>query len=262
MTTVTSYVSGTPSWVDLATPDPGAARSFYAALFGWDYDDEPTDQPGVDYTMARMGGKAVAGMMVLSEEMAASGLPPVWSSYVTVDDLEAAVPRVGPAGGAVLQPPMEVMDAGRMAVVADPAGAVICLWAAKEHIGAEVVGEHGALVWNELITPDPAAVAPFYATVLGWTIETAPMEGGDYTLFHVEGGSPDGVAGAMAPPMPGIPAYWGVYFQSDDVAATVDTARALGAQVLLEPMAIPEVGIIATIADPQGAVFSVMRPEG
>lgn len=261
MTVMTSYPPGVPSWIDLATPDPEAAKGFYAELFGWEYSEEATDQPGVHYVMASKDGHTAAGMMQLSEEMAASGMPPVWSSYVTVADIEATVAKVAPAGGTVLQPAMDVMEAGRMAVVSDPAGAVICLWQAKEHIGAEVVNEHGALIWNELITPDPAAVAPFYAELFGWTTETAPMPTGEYTVFHVEGGNETGIAGAMAPPMPGMPAFWGVYFNVDDAAATVEAAKGLGAQVLMEATAMPGVGTLATLTDPQGAVFSLMTPE-
>jgi uncharacterized protein len=262
MTTITSYPHGVPSWIDLATPDPDASQSFYTALFGWDYDVEPTDQPGSDYVMARKDGHSVAGMMQLSDQMAASGMPPVWSTYVTVDDVDSAVAGVGPAGGTVLQPPMDVMDAGRMAVVSDPAGAVICMWQAGQHIGAEMVNEHGALTWNELITPDPAAVTPFYSAVFGWTAQTAPMPTGEYTVFHVAGGNENGIAGAMPPPMPGLPAFWGIYFNVDDAAATVAKARELGAQVLMEPTPVPGVGTLATLVDPQGAAFSVMTPEG
>ena len=261
MTTMTSYPHSVPSWIDLATPDPAASKDFYGELFGWDYEEEPTDQEGVHYVMARKGGHSAAGMMQLSDEMAASGMPPVWSSYVTVDDVEATAAKVAPAGGTVLQPPMDVMDAGRMAVVTDPAGAVICLWQAKEHIGSEVVNEHGALTWNELITPDPAAVAPFYAELFGWTAQTAPMPTGDYTVFHVEGGNENGIAGAMAPPMPGMPAFWGVYFNVDDVAATTARAKELGAQALMEPTPMPGVGTLATLTDPHGAVFALMSPE-
>ena len=139
MTTMTSYPNGVPSWIDLATPDPAASKEFYAALFGLEYDDQPTDQEGTDYTMARRNGHSAAGMMQLSPQMAASGMPPVWSTYVAVDDLDATVAQVQSEGGAVMQPPMDVMDAGRMAVIADPSGAVICLWEAGNHIGAEVV---------------------------------------------------------------------------------------------------------------------------
>lgn len=260
MTTTTSHAHGVPSWIDLATPDPEAASAFYGSLFGWDFSEEPTDRPGVPYTMARKDGRSAAGIMLLSEEMAAAGMPPVWTTYVTVDDVEAAVARVEPAGGRVLQPPMDVSDSGRMAVLADPAGAVISLWQPKNSIGAEVVNEHGALTWNELITPEPAAVVPFYADVLGWTSETAPMPSGDYTVFHVAGGNPNGIAGAMAPPSEGLPTFWSVYFHTDDVAATVATAQQHGAAVLMEPTTMDGVGTLATLADPHGAVFAVMTP--
>jgi len=261
MTTMTSYPNGVPSWIDLATPDPAASKAFYGALFGWDYDDQPTDQDGADYTMAQLDGRSAAGMMLLSSEMAASGMPPVWSAYVSVTDIDAAVAEVAPAGGTVMRPAMDVMDAGRMAVVADPAGAVICMWQANAHIGSEVVDEHGASSWFELITPDPSAVAPFYNAVLGWTAQTADMPTGPYTVFHVEGGGRDGVAGAIAPPMEGMPSFWGVYFHVDDAATTVALAKERGAQVMMEATAMPGVGTFATLVDPQGAVFSVMEPE-
>ena len=262
MATVTSYPHGVPSWIDLATPDVAASKGFYGELFGWEFTDEPTDQPGMEYTMARKGGKSVAGMMLLSAEMAASGMPPVWSTYVTVSDIGATVAEIPPAGGMVMQPPMDVMDAGRMAVCSDPAGAVFCLWEARDHIGAEVVNEHGALTWNELITPDPAASAEFYRQVLGWTSQTMPMPTGEYTVFNVEGGDPNGIAGAMATPMPGIPTHWGIYFHVDDIAASAEAATGLGAQTLMAPTAMEGVGTFAAMADPQGAMFSLMTPEG
>lgn len=260
MTTMTSYAHGVPSWLDLATPDPEAAKSFYGDLFGWTYRDEATDRPGIHYTMARSQGRTSAGMMLLSEQMQASGMPPCWSTYVTVDDLEATLATVEPAGGAIAQPAMDVMDAGRMAVIVDPSGASLCLWEARNHPGAEVVNEHGAFSWAELTTPDPAAVSDFYAAVLGWRAQPAPMPGVEYTLFHVDGADPNGIAGAMAPPAEGLPASWGVYFTVDDVGATVARASELGADVLLAPTAMPGVGTLATLRDPQGAAFSLMEP--
>lgn len=259
MTTMTSYPHGVPSWIDLATPDPAASKDFYAALFGWEYDDQPTDDDGFVYTMARIDGRSAVGMMQLSAEMAASGMPPVWSTYVSVGDIDASLERVEAAGGSVMQPAMDVMGAGRMAVIADPSSAVICLWQAKEHIGAEVVNEHGAFSWSELVTPDPEAVAPFYSSVFGWTSETAPMPNGAYTVFRVEGGNENGIAGAMAPPMEGMPAFWGVYFMVDDAAAAVAAARDRDAQVLMDATEMPGVGTLATLMDPHGAVFSIMQ---
>lgn len=261
MPVMTSYPHGVPSWIDIATPDPAGSKTFYGAIFDWEFDDQPTDQPGIDYTMARRGEHGVAGMMQLTEEMAASGMPPVWTSYVAVDDLDATVDKVGPAGGTVLQPPMQVMDAGRMSVLADPSGAVFALWEPMAHLGAGIVNEPGTLGWNELITPDPAATATFYRAVLGWSTEIFPMPEGEYTVFHADGGNDGGIAGAMEPPMPGMPPFWGVYFIVDDVAATVDLASELGATVLMPTTEMAGVGILAALLDPQGAGFSVMSPE-
>lgn len=259
MATSSRDVHGVPNRVDLSTTDVAPARAFYGALFGWEFSDEPADDSGGVYVMATLRGHTVAGMMAMSEELAASGMPPMWNSYVAVDDLEAAVARVTAANGSVLDEPEAAGNAGRFALVADPAGAVFCLWEATGHAGAEMVNEAGAVCWNELTTPDPAIVAPFYAEVLGWTADVTPMPGGgDYTVFHVEGGSPDGIAGAMVTPQAGIPTAWTVYFAVDDVASTVDQARALGAQIFLEPMFIEGVGTMATIGDPRGAVFAVM----
>jgi predicted enzyme related to lactoylglutathione lyase len=260
MATMTSYPHGVPNWLDLATPDPDASKAFYAALFGWEYDTQETDGPS-DYVMARRKGHNAAGMMQLSPEMAASGMPPVWSTYVNVGDLDATIEKIEAEGGSVMGPAMDAMDAGRFAVVADPAGAVFCLWEAREHVGAGIVNEHGSFSWAELMTPDPSAVAPFYQAVFGWTSETAPMPAGDYTVFTVDGGNENGIAGAMAPPVEGMPAFWSVYFAVDDAAATVAAAKELGAQILMEATPMPGVGTLATIVDPQGATFSIMTPE-
>ena len=250
----TAYTPGTPSWTDLTTPDTAAAKKFYGALFAWAFTDEATDDPSNPYVMAMRNGQPVAGVMRLSEEMAAGGMPPVWSSYVTVADIDASAARVGGLGGTVMQEPFDVMDAGRMSVLADPTGAVICLWQANEHIGAGLVNEHGTLTWNELITPDVVTAAKFYEALFGWKAEAmdGPMP---YTSFMM-GDRP--VGGAMNPPMEGMPSFWGVYFAVDDCDVIAEEAKALGASVLAEPMDIPP-GRMAAFADPQGAMFSVLR---
>jgi predicted enzyme related to lactoylglutathione lyase len=255
----TEYTPGTPSFVDLASPDPAASQQFYGTLFGWTYDGQDTGDPENPYFMARQGGKDVAGLMRLSADMQAGGMPPVWSMYVTVADVEASVAKAKELGGSVFMEPTDVMDAGRMAVLADPAGAVFCLWQAKEAIGSEIVNEPYAFTWSELITPDPAAVKGFYTGLFGWGANDVPMEGGpDYTLWTV-GGPDNGVAGAAAPPMPGMPSFWGIYFAVDDTDAIVEKAKGLGAQVMAEPMDIPEVGRFAMLVDPQGAAFNVIK---
>ncbi|MGZ4755228.1 MAG: VOC family protein [Acidimicrobiia bacterium] len=257
----TEYAPGTPSWTDLASPDVAASRQFYGALFGWDIGEESTGDPDNPYLIARQDGKDVAGMMKLSPEMQASGMPPVWTTYVTVADVEASTAKVKELGGAVLSEPMDAMDAGRMAVVADPTGAVFCLWQAKGSIGAQLVNEPFSLSWNELMTPDIEAAKTFYKGLFGWNGETMQM-GGDgppYTVWMLGEG---GIGGAMAPPMEGIPPFWGVYFAVADCDATVAKAQELGANVLNGPMDVPEVGRMAALMDPQGAAFSVIQNAG
>ncbi|MEO1061274.1 MAG: VOC family protein [Actinomycetota bacterium] len=256
MPTRTSYAHGTPSWIDLATTDVAGARAFYAELFGWSFEENPTDQGG-SYVMASKAGSATAGMMTQPDEQREMGLPPMWNSYVTVDDMAATVGRVEGAGGKVMAPPFDVMDAGVMAVIVDPSGGVISLWQPKEHIGAQVVNEHGALIWNELISPDVPAAAAFYGEVLGWGTQEMDMgEMGTYTVFTLDG---EGIGGAMAPPMDGMPPHWGVYFAVDDAEATIAAVTAAGGAVVNPPTPSPP-GIIAVVQDPQGAMFSIMQP--
>ncbi len=256
MPEVTQHAPGTPSYIDLSTTDPRAAQAFYAALFGWEYDEEPTDT-GTTYITARLDGKTAAGMMEQPADMREMGMPPCWNSYVTVDDAEAAAERAEAAGGSVLQPAFDVMDGGRMAVLADPTGGVVCVWEPKAGIGAGLINEPGTLCWNELMTADLGAANAFYRQVFGWQAEDLPMEDAAYTIYLLDG---QAVGGAMNPPTEGIPSHWGVYISVEDTDAVVDKARSLGAQVVAEPMDTPP-GRMASLVDPQGAAFSVIEAD-
>ncbi len=248
----TSHPHGTPSWVDLSTTDPVAAKAFYGDLFGWTWDDQALPDSDDVYAMAQKGGRAVAAIAGQQPDMAAAGVPPMWNTYVTVDDLEAAVDRVAGAGGTVVAPPFDVMDAGRMAVAVDPGGAMFMLWSPKGSIGAELVGEPGTYSWSELVTPDLAGAAAFYAEVFGWSAETF----GDYQMFRRDDGAD--IAGSMNPVTDGVPTHWGVYFAVEDCDATVAAARAAGGAVFNGPLDV-EPGRIATVADPQQAWFNIIH---
>ncbi len=250
-----SYAHGTPSWIDLSTTDPASAQQFYGAIFGWQFESNPTDQGG-EYIMANKGGKSAAGMMQQAPEQAEMGLPSMWNTYVTVNDVEATVAQAEQAGGSVMMPPMQVMESGRMAVIGDPTGAAICLWEAGEHIGAEVVNEHGALVWNECQTPDVETAAKFYGELFGWGTDEMDMgEQGTYTVFTLNS---EGIAGGMNPPAEGVPPHWSTVFAVDDADACVEAARQAGGMIIAEPFDLP-IGRQAVMADPQGAVFQVIQ---
>ncbi|NNF54217.1 MAG: VOC family protein [Acidimicrobiales bacterium] len=256
-----SYAHGTPSWIDLSTTDVEGAQEFYGPLLGWSFETNPTPEGG-KYTMASLKNKSAAGMMQQAEEQAQMGIPPMWNTYITVDDLDQAVAKTTEAGGSVMMPPMEVMDSGRMAVITDATGAVVCLWQANNHIGSEIVNEPGALTWNELITDDVDSAKSFYNSVFGLGATEQDMgEGNIYTTL-MQGD--DMVAGVMLPPMDGLPNHWSVYFAVADVDETVAKATELGGTVLGPVMDIPDIGRMAVLQDPQGATFNAMQaaPQG
>ncbi len=256
MPEISSHEPGTPSWVDLSTPDLEASVSFYESLFGWSIPESPIAEQTGGYRRATAGGKDVAGVMPLMAE----GQPPAWSSYVAVADADATAAAVREAGGAVIAEPMDVMDMGRMAVFSDPGGAVFGIWQPGTFPGAGLVNEPVSLSWNELNTRDPDGAKEFYGAVFGWTAEETEMpDGGVYDQWHRDGG--DAVVGGMLDVrgrLPDeIPAHWMVYFAVADCDATVEQAKELGGQLNFGPIDLP-VGRFAVLADPHGAHFAVI----
>jgi predicted enzyme related to lactoylglutathione lyase len=255
----TRYAPGTFSWVDLATTDPAAAKAFYGRLFGWEGDDMPAGE-GMTYTMLRLGDKYVAGLSEQREDERAQGVPPHWSCYVTVDDVDAVAARAGELGGSLLAPPFDVLDSGRMAVVADPQGGILCLWQPRAHIGAAVVNAPGALTWNDLLTTDPEAAARFYGELLGWTVDRVAPGQPYWTIRNGDASN----GGIMEQPAElraaGAPPVWNAYFAVEDLDSALATAQEGGGAVVFGPMAVPA-GRFAFVRDPQGAVFSLIDGE-
>lgn len=254
----TSYEPGTPCWIDLGTPDQDAAGEFYGALFGWTLEeDENAEQTG-GYRTAQLHGTAVAGVMKLMQE----GQPPAWLTYVSVEDADAVAARAREAGGNTIVEPMDVLDYGRMAVLADPTGAVFGLWQPGRHIGAGRVNESGAFGWSEINTRDPEAAKAFYGDVFGWSFEDKEFEGtGTYTTISVGGSSVGGLIDISDRVPAEVPAHWLVYFGVDDIDATLERVKEGGGQIPFGPMTIGEVGQIAVVQDPWGAGFAVIQPD-
>lgn len=250
-----SYEPGTPSWIDLGTPDMEASIDFYAALFGWDVPESENAEQTGGYRQAMLRGKPVAGMMPLMQE----GQPPAWSSYISVEDADATAAAVKGAGGNTIAEPMDVMDLGRMAIFADPTGAVFGIWQPGTFIGAEIVNESGALSWNEVNTRDTGAAKAFYGSVFGWDFEDNDMgEMGTYTTLKLAGEMVGGMLDMVGRGVPEeIPAHWMVYFAVEDTDATVAQAKQAGGNVMVEPMEVPA-GRFAILTDPHGASFAVI----
>jgi uncharacterized protein len=121
------YKPGTFCWVDLATTDPAGAKAFYGELFGWEAEDIPVGEAGA-YTMLRLDGDEVCALTELGLERRQQGIAPHCSSYVSVEDADVTVAWARELGATVHGDAFDVFDAGRMAVIQDPAGAVFAIW--------------------------------------------------------------------------------------------------------------------------------------
>jgi uncharacterized protein len=252
----TSHPPGAFSWVDLSTSDAEGAKGFYGGLFGWAFDDRPVGD-GIVYTMCLLDGKAVCAISEQQDQERAQGIPPHWNNYVTVEDVDARTQKARELGGNVLVEPFDVLDAGRMSVVADPTGAVFSMWEPRNSIGAEIVNVPGALTWNELATTDVDRAKEFYGELFGWRLEE--MEGGPMRYVMIRNGDrSNGGIRPLSEMEAGIPPNWLAYFAADTVDDAVAKAGELGGRVLMPPVTVPA-GRFAPIADPQGAVFAVFE---
>jgi uncharacterized protein len=276
MSTPDRYIPGVPSWVDSPQSHPEAAAQFYSGLFGWDIEDVMPPDSGSHYFIGRIDGKDAAAVGSVPE-----GAPTdedwkaVWNTYIWVESADAAAAKAVELGGRVISEPFDVPQAGRMAVLADPEGAVFCVWEAREHRGAEVVNEHGAVNFNNLNTRNVEAAKVFYGALFGWEILdlgggymwTLPGYGAHLDLLSPgttqrikDQGAPEGFENVVASlseipaDQPDTPAHWGVVFAVDDAKEAASRAQELGGEVLAEPHDMPWVRQ-TVLRDPQGAVF-------
>ncbi len=247
----TSYTPGTFSWTDLTTTDQAAAKAFYVGLFGWEAEDMPVGE-GMVYSMMSVGGKNVAAISPQPQQQRDAGAPPAWNSYVTVEDADASVERAKELGGTVHAPAFDVMDVGRMAVIQDPQGAYFEVWQPRSHIGAGLVNAPGALVWNELVSPDLDASSAFYGGLFGWSV--AEFEGSPMKYLSIKNGEANN--GGMREPQEGEPPCWLVYFGVEDIDAALAKVTELGGSRLMGPQDI-QIAKIAIAQDPQGAAFAL-----
>jgi uncharacterized protein len=263
------YQAGVPCWVASVHPDPEKAVAFYTELFGWEAEETMgANSPG-KYYLCRLRGRDVAA--VGSRRGGGAPLVSAWGTYIWVESADDTVARVTDAGGSVILEPFDLLDAARMAVFADPAGAVFGVWQPGEHRGAQLVNEPGAWSISQLSTRDPESSKAFYGAVFGWETDTFDMGEGEVTLWRLPGyvgGEPEQpvsreVVGVMVPisgdrSSEDVSAHWSVDFWVDDVDAAADKAARLSGEVIVSPFDT-SVGRTAVLADPQGAVFSVSK---
>jgi len=257
MANIDQHPAGSFCWIELHTTDQNAAKGFYNTLFGWEVQDMPMGPAGV-YTIFKLQGRDAAAGCSLRPDETAQGIPSHWMIYITVENADAAVAKAQQLGGKILAPAFDVMDAGRMAVVQDPTGAIFCPWQPNTSNGIGIVHVHGTLCWADLSTADPKRASDFYSGLFGWQLINDPKDPSGY--LHIKNGEHHiGGIPPAAHRQPGTPAHWLAYFLADDVDATANKAKEMGAKLYLPPMSTAGVGRMSVIADPQGAVFSIFK---
>jgi hypothetical protein len=262
MAEVIRHAPGRFCWVELSTTDAAAARRFYANLFGWYHSLVPLGD-GSFYNMLRCEGKEVAALYQLYEQQRSQGAKPQWLLYIATNNVDETIKRVPELGGKVLIEPFDVQNGGRMAVAQDPTGAAFALWQAREHVGAQLINHPGALCWQELSTTDAQTAEEFYAKLLGWQARTVNSGAGSYKVFSKDGSETGGLSPLKQErKADNPPPHWTAYFAVEDCQASVRTAVSLGGKVQTPPTEVPGIGQFAVIQDPQGAVFSIIKPSG
>jgi hypothetical protein len=256
---VTKYPHGTFSWVDCASTDAASGKKFYADLMAWGTEDIPMGD-GLFYTMFKCQGEHVAAISPMQPEMQQQGIPSFWTSYISVNDVDAVTKNAKDLGATVMSEPFDVFDSGRMSLINDPTGASVALWQPKNHIGAGLVNAPGALHWNELATRDSTKACEFFGKLLGWQYEKMEGAGTDYQVIRIDGRGNGGIMqmteewGDMSP-------HWMVYFAVADIDKSLEKVKQLGGKVEVPPVEVAGTGRFAVIADPQGAYVSLIQLE-
>jgi predicted enzyme related to lactoylglutathione lyase len=241
-TTVGKFV-----WHDQVSNDPQQAQDFYTRLFGWDAESFGPSE--ANYRMISSGGQGQGGFSQAME----GAPPPHWLSHIRVENVDDTVEKAKSAGGKLAAGPFDMGDIGRMAIIADPQGAYVSTYQPQNGGSAP----EGVFVWDELGTTDADGAQRFYEEVFGWTTNDMGPDYGGYRVFNV---GETGIAGLMTLPDASIPPHWQPYVAVEDPDATVAKAAELGGSALAEPMDVPNVGRIAVLRDPQGAVFGIIKP--
>jgi uncharacterized protein len=258
MPNIDKHPAGDFCWIELHTTDQAAGKNFYSSLFGWTIQDMPMG-PGDYYTMFFLEDRSTGAACTLQKDQLAQHVPPHWMLYVATENTDASAAKAVELGGKVLAPPFDVMDAGRMAVLQDPTGAIFCIWQANKNQGTTITGVDGTICWADLSTADQDRASSFYSLLFGWTIVKEEEEP-KHNYWHIKNG--EQFIGGIPPAShrdPKIPPHWEIYIQASDCDSIASKAKGMGAKLYLPPKDFENVGRISVIADPQGAVFAIFQ---
>jgi predicted enzyme related to lactoylglutathione lyase len=252
-------------WYELMTPDPDAAKTFYDEVVGWTI--EPRSQFPNGYRMiGRSDGGFAGGVLPLEDEMRKHGARPTWLGYLYSDDVDASVAEIESAGGKTFMAPFDIPNIGRVAMVADPAGAPFYIMKptppegqpdAQSDVFSTDQAQH--VRWNELSTTDPDAAVDFYRRHFGWGQE-GDMDMGEMGKYRFIQNGPTTIGAIMRKP-PQLPvSLWTYYVGVDDIDRAAEAIKSGGGQILNGPMEIPGGEFALNAMDPQGAPFGLVGP--
>ncbi|MGW6707173.1 VOC family protein [Streptomyces sp. NPDC054956] len=251
----TRRTPGTPCWASLMVHSLGSTEEFYSDLFGWEYEPGP-EQLG-PYVRAMLDGREVAGIGELPPDR---HLPVAWTTYLATDDADATAESIRSCGGTVAVGPLDAGAAGRVAICSDPLGAIFGLWQAGAHLGTWPAGTAGVPVWNELVTQDTSTVHKFYEHVFGHEARAhaTASDDFDYLTLFLKGRPVAAVHGVGRALPHGRGPHWMTYFEVEDTDEAADRVERLGGRIVT----LPREGLsgrLATVADPEGAVFTLIN---
>ncbi|WP_175412619.1 VOC family protein [Streptomyces sp. TRM64462] len=256
MTEAARRKPGAPCWVSLMVHGLDVTKEFYGELFGWDF--QPGPQQLGPYVRGLLDGREVAGIGQLPADR---DLPIAWTPYLASDDADETAESIHCSGGTVAVGPLDAGDAGRMVICSDPSGAVFGVWQAAAHLGTAVAGTHGTPVWNELLTYETESVTKFYRTVFGYELDPLVSADMDLVTLLVDGRPVASLHGAGNALPRDRGAHWMTWFEVADPDASAAQVKELGGQVL-QPAHDDTSGRRAVVADPEGAVFTIVRSAG
>ncbi|MEU7064275.1 VOC family protein [Streptomyces sp. NPDC053429] len=246
---------GAPCWVSLMVHGLGTTEDFYADLFGWEYVPGPV--PFGPYVRAFLDGQEVAGIGEMPPDR---HLPVAWTTYFATDDADCTAESIRACGGTVAVGPLDAGNAGRLAICSDPLGAIFGIWQAGAHLGGRLHGHPGTPVWNELLTQDTSTVGKFYEHVFGHEAREHPDASADfdYLVLSLQGRPVAAVHGVGRALPHDRGSHWMTYFEVTDPDAAAARVTELGGRVIQPPRDRLS-GRVATVADPEGAVFTLVR---
>lgn len=242
-------------WYEIMTTDTQGAQDFYTKVVGWT--TQPFEAAGMPYTVLNAGEAGVGGVMELPQPAREMGAPPHWLAYVGVENADETAALVRELGGQVYMDPMDIPTVGRVAIVADPQGAVIGLYTPETASGEATVHEgNGHFCWHELWTSEPEKGLNFYTRVFGWN-KTSAMDMGPQGVYQMYGLGEKSLGGVMKKPDQMPMCAWMYYIDVNDLDGSLARVKELGGQVVNGPMEIPGGFRVAHCMDPQGAAFAL-----